>query len=111
MVDPTRLTPTRALTHPSWSWTDEGRNTDTRMCLCCGRPGHYQQMVEAHVAEHGVDPVYVESGVVKDGHHRIVAAIRQGIPAIPTETKAECEARWVRDHGYVSWDERKFGDV
>jgi hypothetical protein len=41
----------------------------------------------------------------------MVAAIRLGIDRIPLETKADAGARWVRDHGYVSWEDRRFGDV
>lgn len=104
--------PSRAKDLP-WTWADEDSNTRTRQCLCCGRPGHYQQMLEAHMAEHGADDLAIlidKDGFVDDGHHRVVAAIRLGIDSLPTETQEDAQARWVRDHGHVDWHERKFGD-
>jgi ParB-like chromosome segregation protein Spo0J len=69
-------------------------------------------MLEAYIAEHGVDGlgITVEDGFVQDGHHRVVAAIRLGISRLPVESKEDAQARWVRDHGYVDWFHRKFGD-
>ena len=103
--------PSRAKDLP-WSWPDEDRNTRTRQCLCCGKPGHYQEMLEAHMAAHGTEGlgILVVHGYVEDGHHRVVAAIRLGIDRLPVETKEDCRARWVRDHGYVDWHNRRFGD-
>lgn len=105
--------PGRAKKHPAWTWADEAESIRTRMCLCCGRPGHYQEMVEAHIAEHGIEGlgVYLEPGFVADGHHRVIAAMRLGIDRLPLESKAEAGERWIRDHGYVSWEDRKVGDV
>ena len=106
--------PWRARHHARWTWKDEAENVKTRMCLCCGRPGHYQQVLEAYIAEHGMEGMGVylkEGGIVGDGHHRIVAAMNLAIDRIPIESKPETEARWLRDHGPVSWEERKFGDV
>lgn len=106
------LLPWRAKDLP-WSWADEDRNVRTRQCLCCGRPGHYQEMVEAHIAANGVEGLGIlvrDGGYCGDGHHRVVAALRLGIDKLPIETEAEAQARWVRDHGHVDWSERKFGD-
>jgi len=105
------LRPSRAKDLP-WTWDDEDRNTRTRQCICCGRPGHYQETLEAHIAEHGIEGlgVLVKDGFVEDGHHRVVAAIRLGIDRLPLETGADAQARWVRDHGHVDWFHRKFGD-
>lgn len=106
------ILPTKAKDLP-WSWTDEDRNIRTRQCLCCGRAGHYQETVEAHIAKHGVEGLGIlvrEDGFIGDGHHRVVAAIRLGIDRLPVETDADTKARWVRDHGYVDWFHRKFGD-
>ena len=105
--------PWRAKRHPRWTWQDEAQNVVTRMCLCCGRPGHYQQVLEAHIAANGMEGmgVYLKEGFVGDGHHRVVAAMNLGIDRIPVESKQDTEARWLRDHGPVSWEERKFGDV
>lgn len=95
-----------------WTWDDEARDIDTRTCCCCGQPGHYQRMLEAHIAQHGLDglAIHVRGGRVRDGHHRVVAARRLGIERLPLETKADAKARWIRDHGYVGWDDRRFGD-
>ena len=106
------LLPWRAIDLP-WTWADEDLNTRTRQCLCCGRPGHYQQMLEAHIAAHGVEGfgiVVKDGGYVGDGHHRVVAALRLGIDRLPVETEMDAQARWVRDHGHVDWSGRKFGD-
>jgi len=111
-VDVSDIRPTKAKALP-WSWDDEEANIRTRQCLCCGRPGHYQEMLEAHMAEHGVEGMAVlvdDDGFMGDGHHRVVAARRLGIERLPLETNEECQARWVRDHGYVDWEHRKFGD-
>jgi len=104
--------PTKAKDLP-WSWEDEDANIRTRQCLCCGKPGHYQEMLEAYMAEHGVEGLGIlvdDEGYMGDGHHRVVAAIRLGIKRLPVETKDDAQARWVRDHGHVDWHHRKFGD-
>jgi len=105
------LRPSRAKDLP-WTWADEDRNTRTRQCLCCGRPGHYQETLEAHIAAHGVAGlgILVKDGYVEDGHHRVVAALRLGIAILPIETDEDTKARWVRDHGHVDWHHRRFGD-
>lgn len=104
--------PTKAKDLP-WTWEDEDRNIRSRQCLCCGRPGHYQETLEAHMAEHGTEGLAIvvdEDGYLGDGHHRVVAARRLGIDRLPVESKDDAQARWVRDHGYVDWHHRKFGD-
>ena len=95
------------------TWEDAERVVSEAICLCCGQPGHYQQMLEAHIAEHGLtEGIYVgEDGRLRDGHHRITAARRLGIEMIPLESKEDAGARWVRDHGYVDWRHRRVGDV
>jgi len=111
LVEVASLRPSRAKDLP-WTWDDEDRNTRTRQCLCCGKPGHYQEMLEAHMAANGDEglAILVEDGFVEDGHHRVVAAIRLGIAYLLVETNEECRARWVQDHGYVDWHSRTFGD-
>lgn len=111
-VDLAEVLPTKAKDLP-WSWEDEDRNIRSRQCLCCGRPGHYQETLEAHMAEHGTDDLAIvvdEDDYLVDGHHRVVAARRLGLDRLPVESKDDAQARWVRDHGYVDWDHRKFGD-
>jgi hypothetical protein len=97
---------------PPWSWDDLEANILTRQCLCCGRPGHYQAALEAHIAEHGLtEGVWLrDDGTVGDGHHRIIAAKRLGIETIPLEDGDAAAARWMRDHGPVDWSQRRFGD-
>lgn len=111
MIALAEILPSRAKDLP-WSWADEDRNTRTRQCLCCGTAGHYQEMLEAHVAAHGFDGlgILVQDGYVADGHHRVVAALHLGIDRLPVEIEADAQARWVRDHGYVDWSGRRFGD-
>lgn len=72
---------------PPWSWDDEEEHLHALECMCCGRPGHYQQELEAHIAVHGLSQgVYLgPDGRVWDGHHRIVAARRLGLDRIPLE--------------------------
>jgi hypothetical protein len=70
-------------------------------------------MLEDHMAEHGVEGLGIvvdPDGCLGDGHHRVVAAIRLGFDRLPVETSDDAQARWVRDHGYVDWNGRKFGD-
>lgn len=97
---------------PPWTWDDEERDLLARVCLCCGEAGHYQHQLEAHMREHGLDQGVClgDDGRVWDGHHRIVAAKRLGIETIPLESGNDAQARWVRDHGHVGWEDRKFGD-
>jgi hypothetical protein len=112
MVAVSGVLPTKAKDLP-WTWDDEDRNIRTRQCLCCGRPGHYQELLEAHMAEHGVEGLGIvvdDDGFLGDGHHRVVAALRLGIERLPVETADDAQARWVRDHGYVDWHHRTFGD-
>jgi hypothetical protein len=83
------------------------------MCLCCGRPGHFQSVLDAVVRERGMVGLGVlidAEGYVKDGHHRIVAARAAGISRVPVESDEEAQARWLRDHGAVDWFHRRFGD-
>lgn len=95
------------------TWDDAEKALLESICLCCGQPGHYQQTVEAHLAVDGLtEGVYVgDDRRLRDGHHRVIAARRLGIDAIPLETAAQAQERWVRDHGCVDWRHRKFGDV
>jgi len=105
------IRPARARKHATWTWDDEERSIRTRMCLCCGRPGHYQAVIDAVVASDGMDGgVLVEDGLVKDGHHRVVAARAAGLTHVSLESAEEAQARWVRDHGHVDWFHRRFGD-
>lgn len=96
-----------------WTWEDEERDIWSRLCLCCGQPGHYQKMVEAHIAEHGLtEGVCVgDDGRLHDGHHRVVAAMTLRIERVPLETRDEADSRWLRDHGTFVWELRQFGDV
>ena len=70
-----------------WTWDDEERELHERVCVCCDKPGHYQQQMEEYVAANGVTQgVYLgPDGRVWDGHHRIVAARRCGVERIPLE--------------------------
>lgn len=72
---------------PPWTWDDEARDLGERVCVCCNERGHYQQALEAHIAEHGMPALPVclgNDGRVWDGHHRIVAARRLQLQ-IPVE--------------------------
>ena len=94
------------------TWDDVEAALFASICLCCGQPGHYQETLEAHLAENGLTQgVYLDDGRVQDGHHRIVAARRLGIDMVPLESREQAGERWVRDHGYVDWRHRKVGDV
>jgi hypothetical protein len=106
------ILPARARKYPAWTWDDEEANLRTRMCLCCGCPGHYQSVIDAAVAEGRVDlAILLDGRYVADGHHRVVAARKAGISGVPVETKDAAQSRWVRDHGYVDWEHRRFGDA
>lgn len=96
------LVPSRS-EHEPWTWDDEARDILARECCCCGVNGHYQRALESHVSRHGLDGlgIYVENGVVCDGHHRVVAAIRLGIESVPLESITQAEARWLRDHEHL----------
>lgn len=90
--------PTKAKDLP-WTWADEEANIRTRQCLCCGRPGHYQEMLEAHMVAHGVDGLGIvvdDDGYLGDGHHRVVAARRLGIERLPVETHFISPFAWRR---------------
>lgn len=98
----------------AWTWEDEERDITMRVCLCCGRRGHYQQQLEAYVEERGLEAMGVclgGAGYLWDGHHRVIAAKHLGISDVPLESRADADTRWVRDHGARSWEERLFGDV
>ena len=96
-----------------WTWEDEARDIYSRPCLCCGRIGHHQEQIEVRVAAAGfIEPVCIgDDGRLHDGHHRIVAAMKLGIERVPLETRAECDARWGRDHGTHIPELRRFGDI
>lgn len=106
--------PSSPLSWPQpWTWDDQEREQLLRTCLCCGEVGHHQRALEAHIAEYGLTEGVVLGidGIVRDGHHRIVAARRLGIQRVPLESPDEAAARWTRDHGAVSWEHRKWGDT
>lgn len=94
------------------TWDEEEAEILARRCICCDQPGHYQQQLEAHIAEHGLDQGVClgDDGRVWDGHHRITAARRLGIEFIPLESAEDAGQRWLRDHGPVDWHGRKKGD-
>ena len=95
-----------------WTWDDEEQDILARACLCCGQPGHYQYQLEDYLRVHGLTQGIClgTDGRVWDGHHRIVGARRLGIQTIPLESAEDASQRWLRDHGPVSWEERKVGD-
>lgn len=95
------------------TWEDVEASIRSNLCLCCGRPGHYQEMMDAHVAAHGLDGmgVYVNEKRQLDGNHRLIAARRAGVAVVPLESKREAGDRWVRTHGQVGWLGRKVGDI
>ena len=96
------------------AWDEVERGILSRPCMCCGVPGHYQYALEAFIAEHGLDKMGVclsNDGVVWDGHHRIIAVRRLGIDRIPLESRAEADSRWLHDHGPITWEDRKKGDL
>lgn len=66
-----------------WSWDDEERDIAVRLCLCCGRTGHYQEQLEVHIERNGLAGVSLADTYVIDGHHRIIAAKHLGITEIP----------------------------
>jgi hypothetical protein len=72
-----------------WSWEDEEADIYARVCFCCDQPGHYMHQLEERVRQEGIDfasafapPELTTSGVVWDGHHRLVLARRLGIEHI-----------------------------
>lgn len=95
------------------TWAEEEAAIRSRLCLCCGLPGRYQEELEAHLAANGFEGmgIYVENGRVKNGNHRVIAARNLGIETIPTETKEQAGERWLRDHGPVGWLGRTRGDI
>lgn len=75
-----------------WSWEDEARDLLSRICLCCGKRGHYQLALEDYLRERGG----VEQGVLLgcdgrmwDGHHRTIGAWRLGYTYVPLEDPME----------------------
>lgn len=94
------------------TWEEAVQQTLARPCMCCHVPGHYQRQLESFITANGLtEGVYLNGDIVGDGHHRVVAAIRLGIEDIPLESLDECNSRWRRDHGPVSWENRTFGDL
>jgi hypothetical protein len=72
-----------------WSWADEENDIYARVCMCCEQPGHYMEQLEKRVRQEGIDfasafapPELAASGVVWDGHHRLILARRLGIENI-----------------------------
>lgn len=96
----------------SWTWDDEEEDILSRLCLCCGQPGHYQAQLEAHITKHGLDQgICIHPDGKIDGHHRIVAARRLSVEMIPLEDKEAAGVRYLSDHGPVAWGLRVKGDV
>lgn len=95
------------------TWDEAEAEIRTRLCLCCGERGHYQQQLDAHVAEHGLAglAIYINDEGQVDGHHRVIAARKSGLNRIPIESKERAGERWMRDHGPVDWSRRRFGDI
>lgn len=80
-----------------WSWDEEGIDLDSRVCVCCNQPGHYQAQIEDYLRGLG----RVEQGIclgndgrVWDGHHRIIAARRLHFADIPLETDSYRPSWW-----------------
>ena len=100
--------------HPQpWGWADEEEDILARVCICCGQVGHYIYQLEAHLRSNGLTEgvcIDFDQCLVRDGHHRIVAARRVGIARIPLESPEEATERWIRDEGFVDWHDRKHGD-
>jgi hypothetical protein len=97
-----------------WSWEDEEQDILIRVCLCCGRRGHYQEQLEAFIEKQGLKGMGVclgEDGFVWDGHHRIIAAKHLGISVVPLESRADADARWARDHGLDHGKSAYLGDA
>ncbi|RBY82698.1 ParB N-terminal domain-containing protein [Blastococcus sp. TF02A-26] len=72
---------------PPWSWDDEVRDL-------VDQDPSYQRELEAELLAQGVrEPVLLgPDGRVWDGHHRVVAAIRLGLPDLPVLVAAETPA-------------------
>ena len=96
------------------NWDDVEKDISNRECLCCGKIGHYQKMLEKYFRKKGFndnDGIYIgDNGRVKDGHHRVIVARKLKIKKIPLESKEEAKKRWILDHGNIPWSERKKGD-
>ena len=67
-----------------WTWEDAAAELETRICMCCDKPGHYQRKIEELVRTRGIgfadhnDPIGIGSdGFVLDGHHRLIAVRNQ----------------------------------
>lgn len=78
---------------PPWSWEDEAREVDFATCCCgncpcggSGAPGWYQRQVEMEMAASGswigAPAMLGSDGIVRDGHHRVIAAWRLGLPHV-----------------------------
>lgn len=82
-----------------WSWDDEEIDILSRLCACCGEPGHYQLQLEEYLRKHGLSQGVClgPDGRVWDGHHRIVGARRLGITIIPLESAEDAADRFVRE--------------
>lgn len=65
-----------------WSWDDEEADIRSRVCVCCDREGHYQEMIETFMesgAQPGTTPILLGDDYrVWDGHHRIIGARKHG---------------------------------
>lgn len=77
--------------NPDWTWDDAAKEFRRQVCDCCGKKGHYQKQIEDLVKQQGIDFANTEDGEptiqlsygdgkVLDGHHRIVAALKLGLP-------------------------------
>lgn len=77
---------------PPRTWEDEVKDLDSRLCCCrshecdSANAGWYQRNVEALMRDAwgwiGPPARVGSDGIVRDGHHRIVAAWRVGIPDV-----------------------------
>jgi hypothetical protein len=75
-----------------WTWADEVHDVYTRICVCCDKPGHYQQQIVELVKTRGINfadeysPISLGTdGRVWDGHHRLIAAMVLGIESVRVE--------------------------
>lgn len=82
------------------TWDAEERDVRQRICLCCGKPGHYQEVLEAVFKVHGLTEAVCigTDGRLQDGHHRVIAARRLGLKRVLLESPKAARARWERDH-------------
>lgn len=81
---------------PPWTWDDEAAYIESQRCCCegchCGRsdpPGTYQRTVEKAMREAGEwigrPAMLGHDGLLRDGHHRILAARHLGIETVMVE--------------------------